>query len=75
MPPKKGLSSGREPDGHGPAAAAGGGLDEGHVDAVDVGALFAVDLDGDVSRGSGARRSASFSKDSRSMTWHQWQVE
>ena len=42
------LQVGREPDGHRPAAAAGGGLDEGHVDAVDVGALFAIDLDGDV---------------------------
>ncbi len=38
---------GRKPDGHGPAAGAGGGLHEEHVDAVDVGALFAVHLDGD----------------------------
>ena len=38
----------REPHRHGPAAGPGGGLHEGHVDAVDVGALFAVHLDGNV---------------------------
>jgi hypothetical protein len=34
----------RQKDGHGPAAAAGGRLHEGHVDAVDVGALLAIHL-------------------------------
>jgi len=35
---------GREKNRHGPAAAAGGGLNVKHIDAVDVGALLAVDL-------------------------------
>ena len=69
------LQIGREPDRHRPAAAAGGGLHEGHVDAVDVGALFAVDFDGDEVSVQELRRSRSFSNDSRSITWHQWQVE
>ena len=38
----------REPHRHGPAAAARGGLHERHVDAVHVGALFAIHLDGHV---------------------------
>ncbi len=46
----------REPHGHGPAAAAGGGLHERHVDAVDIGALFAVHFDATRNRGSGAPR-------------------
>ena len=37
----------RQPHAHRPAAAAGGGLHEGHVDAVDVGPLLAIDLDAD----------------------------
>ena len=41
------LQVGREPDAHRPAAAAGRRLHEGHVDAVDVGPLFAVDFDVD----------------------------
>ena len=45
---EKRLQLRREPDRHRPAAAAGGGLDERHVDAVHVGALFAVHLDGHV---------------------------
>ena len=38
---------GRQEDAHGPAAAPGHGLHGVHVDAVEVGALLAVDLDGD----------------------------
>jgi len=34
---EKRLQFGREPDRHGPSAAAGGGLHEGHVDAIHVG--------------------------------------
>ena len=37
----------RQPDAHRPAAAAGGRLHEGHVDAIDVGPLLAIDLDAD----------------------------
>ena len=44
---EEGFQVGSEPDGHGPPAGPGGGLDEGHVDAVHVGAFLAVDLDGD----------------------------
>ena len=44
---EEGFEVGGEEDGHGPAAAAGGGLNVGHVGEVDVGALFAVDFDGD----------------------------
>ena len=68
------LQIGREPDGHGPTAAAGGGLHEGHIDAVHIGALFAIHFDADEIRFMSAAIAA-FSKDSRSMTWHQWQVE
>ena len=42
------LALGRQPDAHRPAARAGQRLHRGHVDRVDVGALFAVDLDADV---------------------------
>ena len=45
-PAEKRLQIGRHPHRHGPAAAAGGGLHEGHVDAVHVGPLFAIHLDG-----------------------------
>ena len=41
------LLVGREEDGHGPAALAGERLHGGHVDAIDVGSLLAVDLDVD----------------------------
>ena len=44
---KEGLAIGSKKDAHGPATAAGGGLDEHHVDAVDIGAFFAIDFDGD----------------------------
>src|ERR1035438_8817234 len=37
-----------EPDRHRPPTAAGGGLHEGHIDAVDVGPFFAVPLDRNV---------------------------
>ena len=60
---EEGLEFGREPDGHRPAAAAGGGLDEGHVDAVDVGALFAIDFDADEVAVEELRRWLSFSND------------
>ena len=40
------LQLGREPNGHGPASAAGGGLYECHVNAIYVGPLFAIHLDG-----------------------------
>ncbi len=43
---EKRLEFGREPNRHGPSTAAGGGLHEEHVDTVDIGALFAVHLDG-----------------------------
>ena len=43
----EGLQIRRQPDAHRPAARSGGRLHEGHVDAIDVGALLAVDLDGD----------------------------
>src|SRR5262249_38583112 len=35
----------RQPDAHRPSAAAGRRLHEGHVDAIDVGTLFTIDLD------------------------------
>src|ERR1035441_1677855 len=38
----------RQPDRHRPATAARGGLDERHVDAVHIGTLFAIHLDGHV---------------------------
>ena len=41
---EEGLEIGREPHAHGPAARAGRGLHEGHVDAVHVGPFFAIDL-------------------------------
>src|ERR1017187_10103364 len=44
--PEEGLAVGGGEDGQGPAAGAGGGLDESHVDAVDVGTLFAIHFDG-----------------------------
>ena len=44
---EEGLLVGGEEDGHGPATLASEGLHGGHVDAVDVGALLAVDLDVD----------------------------
>ena len=45
MPPKKGLPVGRQEDGQRPAARPAEGVQGGHVDLVDVGPLFAVDLD------------------------------
>ena len=42
------LALGCQPDGHRPAAAAAHRLHRGHVEAVDVGTLLAVDLDRDV---------------------------
>ena len=71
---EKWLQLGREPHVHRPAAAAGRGLDEGHVNAIDVGTFLAIDFDVDELSIEKAAIS-SFSKDSRSMTWHQWQVE
>ena len=43
----EGFALGGEEDGHGPAALAGDGLYGLHVDAVDIGALFAVNFDVD----------------------------
>src|SRR5471030_3417171 len=45
---EEGLQAGREPDRHGPAAAAGSGLHERHVDALYIRPLFAVHFDGHV---------------------------
>ena len=47
MPPKNGSPSGRQEDGHRPAAVAGQRDDRVHVDRVEVGPLLAVDLDVD----------------------------
>ncbi len=41
----EGLQVRRQPHAHRPPAGAGGGLHERHVDAIDVGPLFAIDLD------------------------------
>ena len=41
----KGFQIGGEPYRHGPAASAGGGLDEHHVDPVHVGTLLTIHLD------------------------------
>ena len=46
----EGLAGRGEEDGHGPTAVTGHGRDGVHVHRVDVGALLAVDLDGDVPR-------------------------
>jgi hypothetical protein len=43
----EGLPFGREPHRHRPAAATRGGLHEGHVNAVYIGAFFAIHFDGD----------------------------
>ena len=43
----EGPAVGQEEDGHRPAALAADRLRGGHVDGVDVGALFPVHLDGD----------------------------
>ena len=43
----KGLQIRRQPYAHRPAAGAGGGLHERHVDAIDVGPFLAIDLDRD----------------------------
>ena len=64
------LAGGREEDRQRPAAAADHELHGSHVDVVDVGALFAVDLDVDEVAFISAAM-AGFSKHSRSMTWHQ----
>ena len=64
----------RQPDAHRPAALPRRRLHEGHVDAVDVGPLLAIDLDRDAGlvqhRGDG-----SVLERLPLMTWHQWQVE
>src|SRR5215212_1438324 len=43
----KRLQRRREPDAHGPAAGTGRRLYEGHIDAVHIGPLLAIDLDRD----------------------------
>ena len=65
---------GREEHVQRPAAVAGHALDGLHVERVDVGALLAVDLDAHEVLVHQRRRGGS-SKDSRSITWHQWQAE
>ena len=65
----------RQPDAHRPAARSGRRLHERHVDAIDVGPLLAIDLDRHEVLVEHARRPPSFSNDSCSITWHQWQVE
>ena len=44
----EGLSIGRQPHGHRPAAPSPKGLHRTHINRVDIGTLFAIDLDGDV---------------------------
>src|SRR3954463_16310350 len=46
-PAEKRLQRWRQPHAHGPAARSSGALDEGHVYAIDVGPLFAIDFDRD----------------------------
>ena len=46
-PASERLELGRQPYAHRPAAVAGRGLDKGHVDLVNVGALFPIDLNAD----------------------------
>ena len=53
----------------------GHGLDGVHVDGVDVGSFFAVDLDGHEAARSRSAAVCSSSKDSWAMTWHQWHDE
>ena len=65
----------RQPHAHRPAAAARRRLHERHVDAVDVGPLFAIHLDRARSRAFSTPRCAASSNDSCSITWHQWHVE
>ena len=65
---------GREEHVQRPAAVAGHRLDGLHVERVDVWALLAVDLDADEALVH-QRGGAGSSKDSRSITWHQWQAE
>ena len=64
---------GRAEHGERPAAVAVETHDGVHVDLVDVGPLLAVDLHGTKSSFISAAVSSS-SKDSRSITWHQWQA-
>ena len=71
----KRLQVGRQKHRHRPAAAAGQQLHGVHVDLVEVGPLFAIDLDADEIARSSAARSPRFSKLSCSITWHQWQAE
>jgi hypothetical protein len=72
---EKRLQIRREKDIHRPAAAAGRGLHERHVNFVHVRAFLAVHLDADEMFVEKFAPMFSSSNDSRSMTWHQWQVE
>ena len=69
------LEVGREEQVQRPAAAHAHRLHRGHVEAVDVRPLLAVHLDAARSASLSSAATSSFSNDSRSMTWHQWQVE
>jgi len=67
-PAEERLQIRRQPDRQRPAAATGQGLHKGHVDAIDVGPLFAVHLDAD--KASFRIRATSGSEnDSRAITW------
>ncbi len=71
----EGLAVRRQEERERPAALARHELDGLHVDVVDVGTLLAVHLDRDEVPFESAAATSSFSKDSCSITWHQWQVE
>ena len=60
VPPKNGFRSGVSHTDIGHPPAAGCGLHEGHVDAIDVGPLLAIDLDGDKVSVQHRRRSRRF---------------
>jgi hypothetical protein len=50
-------------------------LHGGHVDGVDIGPLFAIDLDVDEVPVHDPGYAASDENDSCAITWHQWQAE
>ena len=75
MPAKNGSLVRREEHSHRPAALTTVQRHRRlHVDLVEIRPLFAIDLDTDEMSFIRAAI-ASFSNDSRSITWHQWQAE
>ena len=73
-PAEERLTLGSQEHGHRPAAVAGQCHDRVHVHRVEVGPLLAVDLD--VHERSFISSAVAWSsKDSCSITWHQWQAE